>query len=421
MKRLATIDDILSAVLRHIVLLAVVIAIGVAASLFYALSLPREYETTAIIQIEQPQVQQNLGGTVNARTLQQLQIIEQRVMSRDNLLGIIQASNLFSDIPGMTDSQKVFALRQAARVTRVSDPALAWRPDVIPTALNITVRLGDPVLAAGIANDLVSNVLEQNKSRRAVRAQETLDFFQSEELRVGDAIVALEARIANFKRDNSEILSSGASAQADQLFALQQELLEIDRELAGLTTGNRGASNSVFANRIAQLEVQRNVLGDRIQGIRQIARDAPEIERELGALEREQVRLSDQYGIITRNRAEAEMGLMLQASQQGESFRVLEQAVVPENPVAPNRKRIAFMGCLLSGVLGLGLVAFLELRNPIIRTEHQLERHLGLSAVAVIPTVQVAHERAWRRVFWIGGLTVFIIAFLLVAAIVSAR
>ncbi len=115
------------------------------------------------------------------------------------------------------------------------------------------------------------------------------------------------------------------------------------------------------------------------------------------------------------------MSLMLQASQQGESFRILETAIIPENPIAPNRKRIALMGCILAGLAGIALVAFLEMRNPIIRTVGQLERHLGLRAVAVIPNVHVASERAWRRVFWIIGLAVFAIAVLIVLAMVSGR
>ncbi|GAA6207066.1 hypothetical protein NBRC116601_03590 [Cognatishimia sp. WU-CL00825] len=423
MKRLATVDEILSAILRHIVLLAMVIALGVAASLFYALSLPRSFETTAIIQIEQPQVQQSMGAgdTVNARTLQQLQIIEQRVMSRDNLLVIIDKLDLYSEFPEMSDNEKVVALREAAGVSRVSDPALAWRPDIIPTALNIVVRLGDPELAAQVANELVSNVLEQNKSRRAGRAQETLDFFVSEESRIGATIEKLEITVADFKRDNAEFLTAGLNGQREQLLLLQQEKLELEREFVELNTGLRGARNAAFENRVAQLNQQSELLDRRIDVIEALVRQAPEVERELSGLERQLQKLTDQYQIITRNQAEAEMSLMLQASQQGESFRVLERAVVPEKPVAPNRKRIAFLGCILSAIAGLLVVGFLEMRNPIIRTEHQLERHLGLRAVAVIPNVQVARERAWRRAFWIVGIIVFVVACVMVLAVVSAR
>ena len=49
MNGLSTLDEIIGAFLRHVVLLALILAAGVAASLFYAVSLPREYESTAVI------------------------------------------------------------------------------------------------------------------------------------------------------------------------------------------------------------------------------------------------------------------------------------------------------------------------------------------------------------------------------------
>ncbi|CUJ13189.1 GumC family protein [Cognatishimia activa] len=424
MNGLSTLNEMIGAFLRHIVLLALILAIGVAASLFYAVSLPREYEASAVIQIEQSQVQApSFGGSasVNARTLQQLQIIEQRVMSRDNLLDIIERERLFAEIPDMSDTDKVTALRLAAGVTRVADPSLAWRPDIIPTALNVTARLGDPDVAARVANTLVNNVLEQNRKRREDRATETVQFFESEEARLGGAIEALEARIASFKQENGRSLGEGLSAERDELLILRQERLAIEQEIIELNAGNRGSRNSVIANRLAQFQEQAALLDLEIKTINELILAAPEVEKELSALERELMKLTDQYQVITRNQAEAEMSLMLQASQQGESFRVLELAVAPEHPIAPNRKRIALMGCILSGLLGVAAVLFMELRNPIIRTENQLERSLGLRAVAVIPTVQIARERRWRRIFWTVGLLVFAISIFAVAAIVTVR
>lgn len=424
MKGLSTLDEIIGAFLRHIVLLALILATGVAASLFYAVSLPREYEAVAVIQIEQAQVQTPTFGaasTANARTLQQLQIIEQRVMSRDNLLDIIERENLFAEVPGMTDGQKVLALRLAAGVTRVTDPALAWRPDVIPTALSITVRLGDPDTAARVANTLVNNVLDQNKTRREVQASETLAFFESEESRVGQEIIALETRIATFKRANLDSLGSGLLSQRDVLAVLRQERLDLEREIIELNTGSRGVRNTVVENSLAQLREQVALLDVQIAAASARIQSAPEIELELSGMERELQKLTDQYQVITRNQAEAEMSLMLQASQQGESFRVLERAVSPEYPSAPNRKRIAAMGCILSLVAGVVLVLLLEMRNPIIRTERQLERHIGLKAVAVIPNVHVARERTWRRIFWTLGILVAVIACLGLAASLSVK
>jgi uncharacterized protein involved in exopolysaccharide biosynthesis len=421
MNGLATLDEILSAILRHIVLLAIVVAAGVTASLFYALSLPREYETSAVIQIEQPQIQQEAGaaaGTSNGRTLQQLQIIEQRVMARDNLLNIIAEFDLYGDHPAMSDSDKVVALRESASVTQITDPALRWRPDITPTALNITVRQGSPELAAAVANELVNNVLEENRSSRSERATETLEFFESEEQRVGKAIEELEGEIADFKRENSQSLPEGLVGLRDELTTLHESELEIDRQIVELRTGS-GSGSTVVQNRMARLEEQRDLYRERISGIETILRSAPDVERALNGLERNLQKLTDQYLAITRNQAEAEMSLMLQASQQGESFRILERAIEPEDPIAPNRKRIAFLGCVLSGILGLVLVAILELRNPVIRTEAQLQRRLGLRAVAIIPNVQVARERTWRRISWIVGIAALSIGLFLVLVIVT--
>ena len=82
-------------------------------SLTYALSLPREYETSATIQIEQPSIQtgESSSGSINASMLQKLQIVEQRVMARDNLLTIINKYGLY---PGLADAQKVELLRRSA-------------------------------------------------------------------------------------------------------------------------------------------------------------------------------------------------------------------------------------------------------------------------------------------------------------------
>lgn len=423
MSRLALIDEVLGAFMRHIVLLVFVLATGVAASLFFALSLPHTYETMAVIQIEQPDIAPEgaaPGAGANGQILQQLQIIEQRVMARENLQGIIEEFDLFNDQAAMTPNKKITALREAAQVTQISDPALAWRPDVIPTALSITVALGNPDLAAAVANELVDNVLEQNRARREQRAQETMSFFESEEMRVGEAIREAEAEIAQFRQRNAASLGNGLLAQQEELASLRDAELVVAREILELRSGNR-SNSTVFNNRVARLEEQRNLLRARIDQVEVVIGAAPEIERQLAAFERERSKLTEQYQAITRGRAEAEMRLMLQETERSESFFVLERAVAPDDPVSPNRKKIALAGCLLAGMIGVALVYFMELRNPVIRTEAQLERHLGLRAVAVIPNVQVKQSSIVNRAIWLTGIGVCLCSALAILAIISSN
>ncbi|SEO57220.1 Uncharacterized protein involved in exopolysaccharide biosynthesis [Salinihabitans flavidus] len=403
MNRIHSFEESLNMLRRHVLLLVSVCAVGIIVSVVYALSLQRLYETSAVIQIEQPRIRepQTTSATANSATMQQLQIIEQQVMARDNLLHIAQEYDLFADRPELSEAERVVQMRQAASVRQISDPNLRWRSDLTPTAMQITARWGDPELAAAIANELVTNVLEQNRRRRAERARETLEFFESEEERVGQAIARLEGEIARFKRENAQYLPDGLSGLREERSGLRESMFELDRQILELQAG-QPTPGSIMAARVTRLEEQRDLIGRRIDEIETIIQASPEVEREFNQLTRRLEKLSEQYQVITRNQAEAEMGQMLQTSQQSESFTVLERALVPEHPISPNRKRIVFIGAALSALVALVLMILLELRNPVLRSATQFERQVGIRPIVSIPIVELPGERRKRWFIW-GG------------------
>lgn len=408
---------------RHIVLVVSVVCIGVLLSMAYAISLPKIYETAAVIQIEPPNIRDPLASSasINAAMFQQLQIIEQKVMARSNLLAISDELNLFVNQPGIPEAQKVYQFRQAASVISVIDPSLSWRPDITPTALNITVRLQDPVLAAQVANALVDNIFLQERERREERVGETLAFFESEETRVGEAIEVLEAKIATYRSENAAALPAGLAGLRSQLLELQSAELDIYSHIIQLESRSGTAGSTVTSNRLVRLEQQRDLLRKRIDEIETSLEAAPEVERTLSALARQYSKLSEQYDAITRNRAEAEMGQMLDASRQSDSFEVLERAPIPLKAISPNRRQIVLLGSVLSFVAALAASLILEMRNPVIRTAVQLQRLAGEPPIAVIPNLEGGVSRNFRKL--LKGVSVLItlaitgvLAFLLLAA-----
>ncbi len=107
---------------------------GAAVALYYASIQPRVWSATAAIQIETPQVTQTLTGEGTAMTPDnQLNLIQQQLMSRDNVMLVVERFDLFPGLPSMTE--KVAALRGAIRIERLQDPALAWQSNVHPTGL----------------------------------------------------------------------------------------------------------------------------------------------------------------------------------------------------------------------------------------------------------------------------------------------
>ncbi len=400
MEKIPPIEELIMTFRRHFAKFVVIIILGVIASILYALNQPRTYQTAAMVQILQPVVPDATSrGTSSGATLQRLQIVEQRLMSRDNLLKIIQEYDLY---PGLGVSDKVLRLRMATHVEKIQDQALRWRSDVSPTALMIMVTDGDPERAAMIANRFAESLMVQSRESSEAKASEALKFYESERSRIGAEITELDARIARFKEENSAVMPDGLASLRAELVNLNAVILQLESKIVALKNEVAGVRHSVVKSKLQGLEEQYALLERKRKDMRaQLAR-GPEVERELTALNRRLEQLTAQYSIINTNRAEAEMGLMLEASQKSSDFEILETALVPEHPIAPNRKKITMVGVALSIVLAVGLIVVLEMTNPVIRSGSQLSRRLGITPVITVPTLQAPkYSLAERfRFFW---------------------
>ncbi len=412
-----TLDDILGVLYRRFFLIMGIALIGVALSLVYAARQPRVYEATAVIQIELSGIADASPRAQDAGTQAKyrLNLIEQQLMARGALEQMIRDLGLYADSDDPM-AEKVGALRESVRIEQIIDPAAAWQPGAVPSGLTVTVRMGDPVQAAQVANSFLDKILEQSEARRRQQVDQTLDFFLAEEARVAGKIAALEERIAEFKRANA---ASMPAAQADlrrQLTALKQSELELDQQILSLKANAARVREDVLARQIQELEVQKQLVAERIAEAEAALAAAPEVERVLGGLERELSQLEEQLSVVTRRRAEAEMDKALEASQGTERFTVLERALVPEHAVAPSRKKIVALGALMFLGLGVGLAFVLEMLNPAIRTAQQLERALGITPIVTIPDLDQSRPgTGWRN--RLLGLAMILAVFALLGTI----
>tara|TARA_R100000935_G_scaffold43760_1_gene66219 strand:+ start:32 stop:1330 length:1299 start_codon:yes stop_codon:yes gene_type:complete len=415
MSAIQSMPDLMRLLHRRLWLIALVGVIGAILSVLIALSQPKVFQATAVIQIESPQVGSDLAGqTIATDANHRLQLIEQRLMARDNLVKVIERHGLFANVHNMPLAEKVHQLRISARITPITVGIPGMGPATTPSGLSVTVNLNDPVKAAEVANDFVETVITQNRERRMDLVRETLDFFSTEEARVSAQIAEVEGVIADFKRANGASLPSSITPVREELRTLNETLLALDQQIIALETESTRQRQEVFARQIGQLTNQRALVSARIAANEAALAAAPRVERELGALTRNLTQLQDQLSTITTNRVEAEMASVLESRQQQERFEILETAIPPEFPVSASRKKLAIAGALASLVLGLALVITLELLNPAIRSAAQLEKELEITPVVTIPVVRLRHERR-RRALRIAGT---VLAVLLVVPLV---
>jgi uncharacterized protein involved in exopolysaccharide biosynthesis len=137
-----------------------------------------------------------------------------------------------------------------------------------------------------------------------------------------------------------------------------------------------------------QIKQQIKMYQDRVQS-------SPGVEQQYKELTRGYETALQSYDELQKKRDDSAMATNLERKQQGEQFRVLDPANLPERPSFPNRPLFAFGGFGGGLALGVGLALFIELQNTSMRSERDVEFALRLPVLAIIPAIEpTASKRA---------------------------
>ena len=170
----------------------------------------------------------------------------------------------------------------------------------------------------------------------------------------------------------------------------RQSIIAIDAELAKLKEEDTRLRASIT-------EVER-----RLQTM-------PERQQEFAVVSRDRQTAKDLYDSLLKRYEEAQLVESMESDRQGERFRVLEAAVAPEGPSAPNRPFILLIGVLAAiGLAGAAVVA----AEQIDTSFHSLDDLKAFTSVPILATVPaIAYGRgrqAWRAAFVSASILVVV-------------
>lgn len=123
----------------------------------------------------------------------------------------------------------------------------------------------------------------------------------------------------------------------------------------------------------------------------------PVFEQRIARLQQDYEILQTQYKQLLANEKGAEISHALEVRQKGEHFEILDPAVMPDKPAAPNRILISMGGFFLGIFVGCSLVALTEMNDESVRTEAEAARILGRPVLAGVPRLISSQERSRRR------------------------
>lgn len=206
-------------------------------STLVALFLPPVYRSTATILIEEQEIPQDLvRSTITSFADQRIQVIKQQVMTRANLMQIIDKYHLYADERRrMTTEEILEKMNEDIQLNIVSANVTDRVRGTITTAtIAFTLSYGgeNPAAVQKVANELVSLYLNENLKSRQQKTAETSSFLNEESTKLGKYIAEIEAKLATFKAKNVGRLPELQTVNLQMRDRTDSEIMSVDQQVS---------------------------------------------------------------------------------------------------------------------------------------------------------------------------------------------
>jgi uncharacterized protein involved in exopolysaccharide biosynthesis len=353
-----------------------------------AVLLPATYLSQGKILVQSQQIPTELvRPTVTNAAQERIQVIEQRTMTRENLLAMVEKFRLFPDKRAfMSATQLVELMRKSAKIEPLAEPLafsqIRSRGDNPTIVFTVGFESADPQTASQVANELVTRILNEDLRDRTNRATDTTKFLAREVQRLQTDSAALDQKIAVAKR--AQIKSTGGQDHSGaQLAQLKLELAQ---------------KSALYSERHPAMQSLKRQI-EALEKVAAPAQGTTEAAVPLEDLQSQQEAIQKNLEAATSKLAAARLGETLEKDQQSEKLEVIEQPSVPQEPIRPDRPKIVKLALALALAAGGGLVFLLEFADKSIRRSSDIFNIVDSRLVVAIPliTTQAEVKRQKRR------------------------
>jgi polysaccharide chain length determinant protein (PEP-CTERM system associated) len=149
---------------------------------------------------------------------------------------------------------------------------------------------------------------------------------------------------------------------------------------------------------LAALREEERFLRTTIREYEARVETAPKRAQELQELSRDQETTKERHDAVLRQYEAAQLAATLEERQNIEQFRVLDPAIAPVRPSAPNRLWLIVMGLVAAAGLGFGAMLAMERLDTSFHTADDLRAFAGVPMVATVRLIRTpADVRQERR------------------------
>lgn len=216
-----------SLILRRLpVMLALIIICSVFGAV-WALRAESVFSASARLLVEAPQIEEQ--GVVRTSSAETLQLIEQQLMTRANLIDVANKLKVFGENSTLSVDEKVDQMRAQTSVRRAGGRDQA-------AMMTLGFSSPNPRIAAGVVNEYTTLILAANSRSRLGQAEERLSFYQQEVERLNADLDQQNALILEFKNANANALPENLTFRQNRQAMLQERVARLESELSQIAT-----------------------------------------------------------------------------------------------------------------------------------------------------------------------------------------
>jgi len=243
---------------KYYIIVPTLIIFAIAATVVYRL--PPIFRSSGTILIEpQGATRDLIQDTQSNHVEERLQKISQFVLSRKNLIHIVNSLNLYADLRDKHDLNTIVMRMKKAIVM---EPLKAKRGhNTVVTGFTISYEGKNPDKVTQVADILLSSYQEENKRNQERQTQGTFDFLEKQLVEIRNDIQTKEKQLAEFKVKH-------INALPDLMQLNLQTLEKIDREVEGEKEKIKSLNNQKIYLE-GQLASVSSKMAEDLQGVNQ--------------------------------------------------------------------------------------------------------------------------------------------------------
>jgi uncharacterized protein involved in exopolysaccharide biosynthesis len=275
----------------------------------------------------------------------------------------------------------------------------------VAVAFTVAFEYEQPDVAAKVAGEFITVILNEDLRNRSGQAGETTKFLAREVGRLQAEVTSADAQLNAWRTARAESAAQAVQAGTD---TRQASIEQANAQLTKLK-----ADRVVKANQLGWNHPDVQALQLRITSLERSATApapaaVPDADPGLESLRARHAAIQKSLDEANQKLAAARMGEALERDQQAEKFEVIEQPIVPQLPIRPNRVKLLGFGLGLALFAGLGLAIGSEALDNTIRTRSDLARIVDTHLIDPIPFVDTRRDRLWRRIKLVRTLIVLL-------------